>query len=355
MTASAARTAVPSALRRARDAVTPATRAVLARLDDTSAAIAAYHLGWTDAAGVPTRGGGGKAVRPALATLSAQAAGAPAKVGIPGAVAVELVHNFSLVHDDVMDGDTERRHRPTVWAVWGTTSAILTGDAMLALAQEVLLDSPSPHRAAAARLLAEATRHLIRGQVLDVAFEQRNDVSLAECLDMVSGKTGALLKASSMIGAVLAGAPAQVVNALSVFGAELGIAFQLVDDLLGIWGDPATTGKPVFSDLRSRKKSLPVTYVLSQGGPAAQELASWLRNSTPHGSSPHQSSPHQYNPDGEARAADLIETAGGRQWAADEARRHIEAATQALHAVPMPAGPRAELIAIAHFIIERQA
>jgi geranylgeranyl diphosphate synthase, type I len=340
MTASAARAAVPSALRRARDAVTPATRDVLARLDDTSAAIAAYHLGWTDAAGVPTRGGGGKAVRPALATLSAQAAGAPARVGIPGAVAVELVHNFSLVHDDVMDGDTERRHRPTVWAVWGTTSAILTGDAMLALALEVLLESPSPHRAAAARLLAEATRHLIRGQVLDVAFEQRNDVTLNECLDMVSGKTGALLRASAMIGAVLAGAPADAINALSVFGAELGTAFQLVDDLLGIWGDPATTGKPVFSDLRSRKKSLPVSYVLSQGGPAARELASWLGKSTL---------------DGEARAADLIEAAGGRQWAADEARRRIDTATQALHAVPMPAGPRAELIAIAQFIVEREA
>ncbi|MBV8996100.1 MAG: polyprenyl synthetase family protein, partial [Pseudonocardiales bacterium] len=121
--------------------------------------------------------------------------------------------------------------------------------------------------------------------------------------------------------------------------AELGIAFQLVDDLLGIWGDPATTGKPVFSDLRSRKKSLPVTYVLSQGGVAARELASWLGKSTP---------------DGESRAADLIETAGGRQWAADEARRRIDAATQALHAVPMLAGPRAELIAIAHFIAERQ-
>jgi geranylgeranyl diphosphate synthase type I len=344
MTASAARARaqveVPSALLRARNAVTPATRAFLARLDKTSAAIAAYHLGWTDAAGVPTRGGGGKAVRPALATLSAQAAGAPTRVGIPGAVAVELVHNFSLVHDDVMDGDTERRHRPTVWAVWGTTSAILTGDALLALAHEVLLDSASPHRAAAARLLAETTRHLIRGQVLDVAFEQRHDVTLNECLDMVSGKTGALLSASAAIGAVLAGAPAEVTNALSTFGAEIGIAFQLVDDLLGIWGDPATTGKPVFSDLRSRKKSLPVTYTLSQGGPAARELASWLGGSAP---------------DGEARAADLIEAAGGRRWSADEAHRRIEVATQALNAVPMPAGPRAELIAIAHFIVERQA
>ncbi|MGH3824478.1 MAG: polyprenyl synthetase family protein [Pseudonocardiaceae bacterium] len=331
---------VPTALRRAREAVVPATRAFLARLDDTSAAIAAYHLGWTDVAGAPIRGGGGKAVRPALATLSAQAAGAPAQVGIPGAVAVELVHNFSLVHDDVMDGDTERRHRPTVWAVWGTTSAILTGDALLALAQEVLLDSVSPHRAAAARLLAEATRHLIRGQVMDVAFEQRHDVTVAECLDMVSGKTGALLSASAAIGAVLAGAPDEVVDALATFGAQLGIAFQLVDDLLGIWGDPTITGKPVFSDLRSRKKTLPVTYVLSQGGPAGRALASWLREPAP---------------GGEARAADLVEAGGGRQWAAAEARRRIAAAEQALSAVPIHGGPRVELTAIAHFIVDREA
>jgi geranylgeranyl diphosphate synthase, type I len=344
--------AVPSALCRARDAVAPATRAFIARLDDTSAAIASYHLGWTDVGGAPTPGGGGgggKAVRPALATLSAQAAGAPAQVGIPGAVAVELVHNFSLVHDDVMDGDTERRHRPTVWAVWGATSAILTGDALLALAQEVLLDSASPHRAAAARLLAETTRHLIRGQVQDVAFERREDVTVAECLDMVSGKTGALLSASAAIGAVLAGAPAEVVDALSTFGAQLGVAFQLVDDLLGIWGDPEITGKPVFSDLRSRKKTLPVTYALTQGGPAGRELAGWLSRQS------DARRPSRQSDTGEARAADLIEAAGARDWAAAEARRRVAAATDALAAAPIPTGPREELIAIAHFIVAREA
>jgi geranylgeranyl diphosphate synthase type I len=325
--------------------VVPATRAVIARLDETSAAIASYHLGWTDTAGVPTGGDGGKAVRPALATLSAQAVGAPARTAVPGAVAVELVHNFSLVHDDVMDGDTERRHRPTVWAVWGTTSAILTGDALLALAQEVLLDSASPHRAAAARLLAEATRHLVRGQVQDVAFEQRSDVTLAQCLEMVSGKTGALLSASAAIGAVLAGAPAEIVDAFSTFGAQLGIAFQLVDDLLGIWGDPAITGKPVFSDLRSRKKTLPVTYALTHGGTAGRELARWLAEPGTRGQSET----------GEAWAADLVEAAGGRDWAAAEAQRRIAAATDALARVPMRAGPREELVAIAHFIVAREA
>ncbi len=339
----AARAAAPSALHRAQDAVTPATRAFIARLDDTSAAIASYHLGWTDVDGAPTRGGGGKALRPALAILSAQAAGAPAQVGIPGAVAVELVHNFSLVHDDVMDGDTERRHRPTVWAVWGTTSAILTGDALLALAQEVLLEGASPHRAAAARLLAEATRHLIRGQVADVDFERREDVTVAECLDMVSGKTGALLSASAAIGAVLAGAPAEVVHALSTFGAQLGIAFQFIDDLLGIWGDSAITGKPVFSDLRSRKKTLPVTYALTHGGPTGRELAGWLGGSEP------------VSEDRLRRVADLIEAAGGRDWATAEARQRITAAEQALATVPIPVGPREELGTIAHFIIAREA
>lgn len=336
--------AAPRALRRARDVVGPATRAFISRLDATSAAIASYHLGWTDAGGEPTHDGGGKAIRPALATLSAQAAGAPAQVGIPGAVAVELVHNFSLVHDDVMDGDTERRHRPTVWTIWGANSAILTGDALLALAHEALLDSPSVHRAAAARLLAEATRHLIRGQVLDVAFEQRPHVTLAECLDMVSGKTGALLSASAAIGAVLAGAPASVVDALSTYGAQLGIAFQLIDDLLGIWGDPQVTGKPVFSDLRSRKKTLPVTYALSRDGPAARELASWL-------SRPAQTPTEE----GLRRIAELIDAAGAREWATAEARRRITAAEQALAGAAIPAQPREELVAIAHFIIAREA
>lgn len=348
MTAAPARAVAPSALRRARAAVTPATRALIARLDRSSAAIAAYHLGWSDLGGVPTSGGGGKAVRPALAILSAQAAGAQPQVGIPGAVAVELVHNFSLVHDDVMDGDTERRHRPTVWAVWGANSAILIGDALLALAQEALLDSSSPHRAAAAQLLAETTRHLIRGQVQDVAFEQRADVTVAECLEMVSGKTGALISASSAIGAVLAGAHPDVVSALSTFGSQLGVAFQLVDDLLGIWGDPEVTGKPVFSDLRSAKMTLPVTYALAQDGPAARELAGWLAGPEHHRSR---------SGSGDAQlqhVAELIVAAGGREWAAGEARRRVAAATQALSTVPIPAGTREELIAIAHFIVARE-
>jgi geranylgeranyl diphosphate synthase type I len=330
-------------LLRSRDTVLPAMRAAVDRMDPTSAAISSYHLGWTDEAGQPQKVTGGKAVRPALALLSARAAGAAAEVGVPGAVAVELVHNFSLVHDDVMDGDTERRHRRTVWAVWGVPSAILTGDAMLTVAQEVLLDSGSPHAMEALRVLLGATRELIRGQVDDVAFETRDDVSLAECQQMAAGKTGALLAASASIGAVLATGPSATSAALSSYGDHLGAAFQLVDDLLGIWGDPAVTGKPVLNDLRSRKRSLPVTYALSRGGVAGRELGDWLRTS---------------GEDSETdllRAAQLVEDGGGRRWAAREAERRMRLAQAALEEGDIPVDVRDELNDLARFVVTRDA
>ena len=340
---------VPAALGEARDLVLPAMRDAVGRLDETDRRIVAYHLGWTDLAGSPTSGGG-KGVRPALATLSARAAGASAEVGVPGAVAVELVHNFSLLHDDVMDGDTERRHRPTVWAVWGTASAILAGDALLALAVEVLLDESTPHRADAARLISETTRALIRGQTEDLAFERRDDVGLAECLAMADGKTGSLLSASAAIGAVLAGAPAELVAALARYGTELGMAFQLVDDLLGIWGDPARTGKPVYSDLRARKKTLPVTYAVTHGGAPGRELAAWLSRAE------GEAGGADDVPDSEVRrAAELVEAAGGRRWATEEAERRLELAEQALRGEPLDAGARDELLDIAHFVVAREA
>lgn len=333
-------------LRRSQDIVTPALRAALDRLDETTRTVASYHFGWSTRDGHPVRDGakgGGKAVRPALALLSAQAAHAPAEVGLAGAVAVELVHNFSLLHDDLMDGDLLRRHRDTVWAVWGAASAILTGDALLALAQEVLLESGSPHAARAGVLLGAATRDLVRGQVLDVSFERRSDVTLAECLDMAAGKTGALLSASATIGAVLAGAPATVEKALSTFGAELGIAFQLIDDLLGIWGDPAVTGKPVYSDLRTRKKTLPVTYAATRASSAGERLAAWLAQSDPVDEA-----------DLPALAA-LVAEAGGRDWAVQEAARRMRSAVAALDGAPMPGPVRDEFVALGRFIVNREA
>jgi geranylgeranyl diphosphate synthase type I len=336
----------PTALDRCRTWVLPAMAAAVERLDPATRAVAAYHLGWTEADGSPRPAGAGKGIRPALALLSAEAAGAPAEVGVPGAVAVELVHNFSLLHDDVMDGDTERRHRRTVWSLWGESTAILAGDALLALAAEVLLEAPSPHAAAATRELMTATGDLVRGQVQDLAFETRAGVGLAECLEMADGKTGALLGASSCIGAVLAGAAEPLVGALREHGRHLGAAFQLVDDLLGIWGSPATTGKPVMSDLRARKKSLPVTYALCRGGRAGGRLAAWYAAERPSGG----------DPDDLLRdVAALVEEAGGRAWAAAEAEEQLRRAAAALDRVPLPAGPRGELADLARYLTRRES
>jgi geranylgeranyl diphosphate synthase type I len=324
----------------AAELVTPALRTAIERLDPTNRALASYHLGWTDRAGTPCRGGG-KGMRPALALLSAHAVGGPASVALPGAVAVELVHNFSLVHDDVMDGDTRRRGRDTVWAVWGVPSAVLTGDALLGLAIEVLLEVPTPPRAQAAALITATTRELIDGQTRDLEFETRARVGTEEALLMASGKTGALLGASAAIGAILAGGEEAQVHALARYGRQLGVAFQLVDDLLGIWGDPHRTGKPVYSDLRTGKKSLPVAYALNAGGPISRRLSELLAD-------PERRVRHAED------AADLVLAAGGRDWAAAEARRRMNAALEALRAAPFDLITRAELAGLAEFVIARK-
>jgi geranylgeranyl diphosphate synthase type I len=331
-----------ASLQRTRDLVLPALRDAVARMDPTSAAIAAYHFGWTDLAGHSLDATGGKALRPALALLSAQAVDAPHDIGVPGAVAVELVHNFSLIHDDVMDRDEQRHHRPTVWSVWGVPSAILTGDAMLVAAQQVLLDSPSPRAGDALRLLLRATHQLIGGQAEDLDFEQRDAVSLEDCQRMTAGKTGALLSASAAIGAVLAGAPTEITDGLARYGDHLGAAFQLVDDILGIWGDPAVTGKPVLSDLRSRKKSLPVTYALARGTSLSRELERRLRRTD---------TPTEYEL---AETADLIEQAGGRAWVAAEAERQVRLAQQALAPLGLDQVTLTELCELAEFVAARR-
>jgi geranylgeranyl diphosphate synthase type I len=336
----------PRALVRCRDEVLPALRTTIARLDPLSRAATSYHLGWTDADGAPRSGGSGKSVRATLALLAAELAGAPAAAGLPGAMAVELVHNFSLLQDDVMDGDTERRHRPTVWWIWGRSNALLVGDALLALAAEVLLESGAPTAPAATVELMAATRELVRGQIADLAFESRTEVGLDECLDMADGKTASLLAASAAIGALLGGAPPRVVDALRGYGRHLGMAFQLVDDLLGIWGDPAVTGKPVLADLRARKKSMPVTYVLSQDGPAGRALAEWYASPP---------APDGDPPDQLQRAAELVEVAGGRAWATAEAEHHMARGEELLAQVSLPDAPLAELLELGRYLTRRES
>jgi geranylgeranyl diphosphate synthase type I len=337
-------TSISQVLECRRALTTPLLRKMVGRLDPSTRLVVSYHFGWCDRHGAPADNNAGKAIRASLALLGAEAAGFTPESALPGAVAVELVHNFSLVHDDLIDRDAERRHRPTVWALWGDATAVLVGDAMLSLAHEVLLDVGSPRAQAAEALIAAGTRELIRGQALDVAFEKRRAVSLEECFDMASGKTSALMSASAAIGAVLAGARAEVTDALAAYGDRLGLAFQLIDDLLGIWGRPEITGKPVYSDLRSRKKSLPITWAIENGGSAGREVAAWM--AAENGSATVAEL---------VDIAELIERAGGRAWALEEAARGAASAEHALAQAGTAAEPTGQLQALARYLVDREA
>ncbi|MEV8427400.1 polyprenyl synthetase family protein [Streptomyces sp. HUAS 31] len=339
---------VTALLERGRTLTTPVLRAAVDRLAPPMDTVSAYHFGWIDADGRPTAGDGGKAVRPALALLSAEVTGAAPEVGIPGAVAVELVHNFSLLHDDLMDGDEQRRHRDTVWKVHGPAQAILVGDAMFALANEVLLELGTVEAGRATRRLTTATRALIDGQAQDISYEHRDRVGVEECLEMEGNKTGALLASASSIGAVLAGADDHTADTLEKYGYHLGLAFQAVDDLLGIWGDPVSTGKQTWSDLRQRKKSLPVVAALAAGGPASERLGEILAADA------KSSDFENFSEEEFAARAALIEEAGGREWTAEEARRQHAVAVEALDAVDMPDRVRAQFTALADFVVVRK-
>jgi geranylgeranyl diphosphate synthase type I len=332
--------ALPESVEAARRLVEPFLREAVGRLDPMTARVAGYHLGWNDADGRPVRGGG-KSLRPTLATLSARAAGASPARGASAAAAVELVHAFSLLHDDIMDGDRTRRHRPTAWVVFGKPAAILAGDALLILAMDTLLSDGTQGAVQAARRLSAATQRLIAGQAADMEFENRQDVGLDECRRMAEDKTGSLLACACSIGAITVQAPQPLVTALAAYGAEIGLAFQLCDDLLGIWGDPKVTGKPALADLRERKKTLPVVAALTGDTTAGRRLAGLLAE------------PGPLSETDLLEAAELIDQAGGRAWAEKQAQHHVDVSERILSAAPITPDIRAEFLDIARFITSR--
>ncbi|MET9452099.1 family 2 encapsulin nanocompartment cargo protein polyprenyl transferase [Streptomyces cinerochromogenes] len=335
-------------LERTRALVDPVLRAAVESLPGAMRRIGLYHFGWQHADGSPSAGNAGKAIRPALVLAAAAALGGPAArtAAVRAAAAVELVHNFTLLHDDVMDRDATRRHRPTVWAVFGDTDAILAGDALQALALRLLAEDPHPASVPAAARLAACVVELCEGQHTDTDLEQRapDAVGLDEVLAMAEAKTGALLGCACALGALYAGAHEEEVAALDGFGRQAGLAFQLIDDVIGIWGDPRHTGKPAGADLAARKKSLPVVAALTSGTPAAAELAALY-------ASPYRAEEAEA---GEiARTALAVERAGGRDWAQAEAADRMARAMQELaRAVPEPEAAGG-LLALAEFVTRR--
>ena len=241
-------------------------------------AMLAYHMGWLgDGAGAKASG---KRIRPLLVLLTCQAAGGEWKAALPAASAVELVHNFSLIHDDIEDDSSLRRGRTTVWKKWGLAQGLNAGDAMYTLAHLAILrlreTATSQIALNASSILLESCLQLTQGQYLDISYETRRDLTVDDYWPMVRGKTAALLAACTELGALNADCEEGRQASFRLFGQHLGLAFQAQDDLLGIWGDAALTGKSAESDLITGKKTLPVLFGLNAGGSFAQR---WLKGS----------------------------------------------------------------------------
>ena len=280
----------------------------------------AYHLGWLDESFHPVPASRGKRLRPLICALSCEAAGGDWHRALPAAASLELVHNFSLIHDDIEDNSATRRGRRTVWSRWGPAHGINTGDAMLSLARRAMallmergVDS-STTLTAMLRLDAILAQ-LCEGQYLDISGEGQLELSEAWYMRMIGGKTAALLAGSAELGALVAQAHDRL-NHFRDFGWYLGLAFQMVDDILGIWGDPANTGKSAASDIESRKMTLPV-IVAMRSGDEGERLASLYRQA-------------HLNPQDVQNAMAILEHAGARHYVQQMAITYERQALEAL-------------------------
>jgi geranylgeranyl diphosphate synthase type I len=319
-------------------------------LDNNEGAVAAhygmlrYHMGWANVRFDAELAPAGKRLRPIFCLLGCDAVGGNVEMAIPAAAALELLHNFSLVHDDIEDGDEQRRHRATLWKVWGVPQAINAGDGLFALSfaaiqrlEERGLSAEAT--LAALRVFTQMCVELTEGQHLDMLFEARDDVTVPEYLRMIQGKTGALVGASVAIGAIVGGAEAAQSEALWHFGRAVGLAFQVQDDILGIWGDPAETGKAAGNDVLRRKKSLPMLYTLNDAG-VGQRFAALLRAD-------------DFGPARLDDALALLDEAGARAYAEAQVQRLHD---NALAALQQALGDRADdlpLRALAESLLNR--
>jgi geranylgeranyl diphosphate synthase, type I len=326
--------------------IAPWLRDAVAALDGSApllAGMARYHLGDADADLTPLASGAvdrGKRIRPAVALLSAGAAGGDPAIAAPLGAAIELLHNFTLIHDDVQDESPTRRHRPTVWSLWGVGQAINAGDALFAAAHLPLyrLIDVGAAPALALRVLEgfdRMTIAIVTGQTLDLGFEGRSDVTPADYLGMIDGKTAAIVRFAAWAGSLLGGADEATADRFAAFGRALGLGYQAQDDLLGVWGATAETGKAPADDIRRRKQSLPVLLLRERSDAATRaELDARFAAST-------------IDQAGVARVLDLLERAEVRP--AIEARVaafHDEARAALLAAAPTPNPWRDRLLAL---------
>lgn len=294
-----------------------------------------YHLGWVDANFQPVQADTGKRIRALLTCYACAAVGGEWTAAVSAAAGIELVHNFSLIHDDIEDDADERRGRTAVWKLWGMAQGLNAGDAMFVLARLALHElAEHPRYAAIQRVFDQATLALTEGQFLDLLYESRTDVTLEDYVNMIGGKTGALISAATHIGALVGTANATAHLALARFGLDAGYAFQIADDILGIWGDPAVTGKSAAGDILSKKKSLPALYGLAHS-PGLRELYT----------------KPVLTADDVPAALEYLSRVGAREYASRQADDYFRQALAALN--PLPLERTQDLRALALTMVNR--
>lgn len=309
-----------------------------------------YHLGWTDEELKPIQTSSGKRLRPLLCLLSCQALDGDPRQALPASCAIELIHNFSLVHDDIQDDSQTRRGRRTVWDIWGLDHGINVGDGLFALAHLALHrlsehGVPPSRQQAASSALDRACLALCEGQFFDMAFEDSLKVGLDQYVWMIRHKTAALLAAAAEIGAVLATDDALLIERFRQFGEYLGLAFQIQDDILGTWGDEQITGKSAASDIRDRKKTLPVVYALNQ--PHDRQAASQLSEA--------YSGQAPLDDDAIQSVLDILHDVGARQHAEEMALNYYQLALTSLDDTGLERTAQHNLRALASSLLGRQA
>jgi len=290
---------------------------------------------------------GGKRLRPFLVLKSCRLVGGSEKDAIPTAAALELLHTFTLIHDDIMDEDEKRRGVPAVHTQWGVPIAIMAGDLLFAKVYEAITKYTDPKHVTPKRILqvlkeiSEATITLCEGQTRDMMFETKETVSEEEYLEMIKGKTAALFETSARCGGILGGATKRQVDCLGEFGQYSGIAFQVIDDILGLTADEKVLKKPVGNDVREGKRTLMVVYALEKAPESQRKTILETIGNKDASSEKIQ------------EIISLIESLGAIDYAKRLAEKYIERAKEALAGFPASEDKEA-LISLSDLIFGRQ-